>query len=114
MVQEKSSLFLETLLNVPPEHIKVNIMIKNLYRKVKAHVSKKASQVKLATVGFIVLASGNANAALVQADVDSIVTAVLADLAMAVAAGFALLTVAAAAKAGFGLVSSFISRGARG
>ncbi|EGR0569096.1 hypothetical protein NB559_09930 [Vibrio parahaemolyticus] len=54
----------------------------------------------------------SANAALVQADVDSIVSGVTADAAIAIAAGFSILAVVLGGRVGFGLVKSFVSSGA--
>lgn len=54
----------------------------------------------------------SANAALVQADVDSIVNGVTADAGIAIAAGFSILAVVLGGRVGFGLVKSFVSSGA--
>lgn len=54
----------------------------------------------------------SANAALVQADVDSIVSGVTADAAIAIAAGFSILAVVLGGRVGFGLVKSFVASGA--
>ncbi|HGF4931530.1 TPA: hypothetical protein ACF5BV_004286 [Vibrio parahaemolyticus] len=54
----------------------------------------------------------SANAALVQADVDAIVSGVTADAAIAIAAGFSILAVVLGGRVGFGLVKNFVSSGA--
>ncbi len=79
---------------------------------------KKAIGYSAALVLSIGLVGGTvvnvANAALVQTDVDAIKTEVLADLAIAIAAGFSIFAVSIAAKVGFSMLSRFINKGARG
>jgi len=75
---------------------------------------KKANALKASVIGVSFVAMGSANAALDQSLVDGVVTDVLADAGIAIAAGFAIFGTVKAAKAGFGLLSSFIGKGARG
>mgnify|MGYP005988714187 CR=1 FL=1 len=78
------------------------------------NLKKRGLALKTSIVTGSVVAMGSANAALIQTDVDAIVTGVLADVAIAVAAGFAIFGVVKASAVGFGLLASFISKGARG
>jgi hypothetical protein len=89
-------------------------MNKNQVQLLKEKAQSKGLAIKSAVVGGCFVACANANAALVQADVDAVVTDVLADLAIAVAAGFAIFGTAVAAKVGFSMLSRFIGKGARG
>jgi hypothetical protein len=82
--------------------------------KIFKALKNKALPLKAAVVTSLVLMASSANAAIVQADVDAVVTEVLADLTIAVAAGFAIFGTAIAAKVGFGMLSRFIGKGARG
>jgi len=75
---------------------------------------KKASSLKITVASAMMLAMGSANAALEQTAVDAVVTEVLADASIAILAGFAIFGTVKAAKAGFGLLSTFIGKGARG
>lgn len=77
-------------------------------------LKKKGAALKASVVTALVIGSTSANAAIVQADVDAVVTEVLADLAIAVTAGFAIFGTAIAAKVGFSMLSRFIGKGARG
>lgn len=89
-------------------------MNKNQVQLFKEKAQSKGLAIKSAVVTACFMACANANAALVQADADAVVAEVLADLAIAVAAGFAIFGTATAAKAGFGMLSRFIGKGARG
>jgi hypothetical protein len=82
-------------------------MNKNQVQLLKEKAQSKGLAIKSAVVGGCFVA-------LVQADVDAVVTDVLADLAIAVAAGFAIFGTAVAAKVGFSMLSRFIGKGARG
>ncbi len=89
-------------------------MNKNKVQLFKESMMSKGTAIKASvTVAAFTLAT-SANAAIVQADADAVVAEVLADLAIAVAAGFAIFGTATAAKAGFGMLSRFIGKGARG
>lgn len=77
-------------------------------------VINKARALKTSILTVAILGASSANAAIVQADADAVVAEVLGDLTIAVAAGFAIFGTATAAKAGFGMLSRFIGKGARG
>ena len=89
-------------------------MNKNKVQVLKEKMMSKGTAIKASVVTGCFMMACNANAAIVQADADAVVAEVLADLAIAVAAGFAIFGTATAAKAGFGMLSRFIGKGARG
>ncbi len=89
-------------------------MNKNKVQLLKEKLMSKGVAIKASVVTGCFMMASNANAAIVQADADAVVTEVLADLGIAVAAGFAIFGTATAAKAGFGMLSRFIGKGARG
>ncbi|MGO3685999.1 MAG: hypothetical protein ACTJGV_14960 [Proteus vulgaris] len=75
-------------------------------------ISPKAVLISIAATGFFL--STTARAALDEAQVTAIQTEVLADVATAVTAGFAVLAVVLASSIGFSLLGRFISKGANG
>jgi hypothetical protein len=85
-----------------------------MYNKMKnlAFNAKGKSAKAGLTVGLLAL-SGSAMA-LDQAQADTIVTAVLAAAAIAIAAGYAIFAVVKGAKVGMALLSAMVSKGARG
>lgn len=86
--------------------------MENKYNAAKNALFNSAAKSGIATT--LIVGIGSANAALDQTQVDSIVAEVLADAAIAVTAGFAIFGFVKAASAGFGLLASFVSKGARG
>ncbi len=79
-------------------------------------LSNKTSKRKVVasfTTGTALVAS-SANAALDATQITAIQTEVLADVALAVAAGFAILAVVLASNVGMSLLSRFINKGANG
>ena len=77
----------------------------------------KTTHLKRAVVMTFVSASllaFNAQAALVQSDVDAIALEVTTDIGVAVAAGFGILAVSLASSVGMSLLGRFISKGANG
>jgi hypothetical protein len=87
------------------------------FRKVHKGIILCLLQSALSFTGSLVTAaliSGPASAALDPTDVDAIKAAVLSDAGTAASAGFAVMAVVLGLSVGFGLLSSFIKKGARG
>ncbi|MBU2871530.1 hypothetical protein [Colwellia sp. E2M01] len=68
----------------------------------------------VAVVGASFAVVGSSHAALDSAQIDAIKAEVLADVTLAVAAGFAILAVVLASTVGMSLLSRFINKGANG
>ena len=84
--------------------------MKKLVNFLKRNKSKTVASFTTSTA----LVASSANAALDATAITSIQTEVLADVALAVAAGFAILAVVLASSVGMSLLSRFINKGANG
>jgi hypothetical protein len=86
--------------------------MKKLVNLLKNKTSKRKLLASFAAGSALVVT--NANAALDSAQIDAIKTEVLADIGLAVAAGFGILAVVLASSVGMSLLSRFINKGANG
>ncbi len=82
--------------------------------KLKNFLSNTKRRVVASFAGASALLATNANAALDSAAIEAIKTEVLADVGLAVAAGFGILAVVLASSVGMSLLSRFINKGANG
>jgi hypothetical protein len=82
--------------------------------KVTSFFKKNQRKVNASFAAGIATVGGSAHAALDSAAITAIQTEVLADVALAVAAGFAILAVVLASNVGMSLLSRFINKGANG
>ncbi|MGL6309875.1 hypothetical protein ACSZMD_08725 [Aeromonas veronii] len=79
--------------------------------KVRNMVRKYAAPVAVASGALV---SGFASAAIDPATITEVKTAVLADATSASAAGFAIMAVVLSLSIGFGLLQTFVRKGAQG
>lgn len=78
--------------------------------ELKTHLKRGAVVTTIVGSAF----AANANAALDSALIDALKTEVLADIGLAVAAGFGIMTVVVASSIGMAVLGRFVSKGASG
>lgn len=86
----------------------------NAAMRAKTATSKHFKRALAMTMVTTSILATQAQAALVQADVDAIALEVTTDIGVAVAAGFGILAVSLASSVGMSLLGRFISKGANG